>query len=61
MIEGDSFSLTGPDSLYATPPDVPEERALDRIKAEVEKATVVRMAAAFAIAVKHYLRGEEGM
>ena len=53
--------MTGPDSLYATPPDDPEERALDRIKAEVEKATVVRMAAAFAIAVKHYLRGEEGM
>jgi len=61
MIGEDSSSPTGPDSLHTTPPDDPEERALDRIKAEVEKATVVRMAAAFAIAVKHYLRGEEGM
>jgi putative membrane protein len=47
--------------LSATPPEDPEERAFDRVKAEVEKATIVRMAAAFAIAVKHYLRGEEGM
>jgi len=47
--------------LSATPSEDPEERALDRLKAEVEKATIVRMAAAFAIAVKHYLRGEEGM
>jgi len=47
----------GPDSLSATPSDDPEERALDRTKAEIEKATVVRMALAFAVAVKHYLRG----
>jgi hypothetical protein len=52
---------TGPDSLTATPPEDPEERKVDRLKAELEKATIVRMAAAFATAVKHYLRGEEGM
>jgi hypothetical protein len=51
----------GPGSLSATSSDDPEERALDRTKAEIEKATVVRMALAFAVAVKHYLRGEEGM
>jgi putative membrane protein len=27
----------------------------------IEKSTMVRMALAFAVAVKHYLRGEEGM
>ena len=34
----------GPDSLSVTPPDAGEERELDRCKAEIEKATVVRMA-----------------
>lgn len=52
---------SGPDSMSATPPENADERAVDRTKAEIEKATVVRMALAFAIAVKHYLRGEEGM
>lgn len=51
----------GPDSLSATPPVETEERELDRTKAEIEKATIVRMALAFSVAVKHYLRGEEGM
>lgn len=53
--------VAGPDSLSLNPPEDPSERELDRTKAEIEKATVVRMALAFAIAVKHYLRGEEGM
>ncbi|WVQ94903.1 hypothetical protein IAU59_001989 [Kwoniella sp. CBS 9459] len=50
-----------PDSLRAAPPDDPEIRAIDHTRAVIEKATVVRMGLAFAVAVKHYLRGEEGI
>lgn len=50
-----------PDTLSAQPPTDPEERALDMAKAIVEKKTVIQLALAFAVAVKHYLRGEEGM
>lgn len=38
-----------------------EAKALDECRAILEKKTVVEMALAFAVAVKHYLRGEEGM
>jgi hypothetical protein len=61
LLSSNHLLITGPDSLTATPPEDSEERKVDRLKAEIEKATVVRMAAAFATAVKHYLRGEEGM
>ncbi|KAK8853395.1 hypothetical protein IAR55_004101 [Kwoniella newhampshirensis] len=50
-----------PDSLLATPPEDPEARAQDTTRAVLEKATLVRMGLAFAVAVKHYLRGEEGI
>ena len=38
-----------------------DEKALDECRAMLEKKTMVHMALAFAISVKHYLRGEEGM
>jgi len=38
-----------------------DEKALDECRAILEKKTMVQMALAFAVAVKHYLRGEEGM
>ncbi|RSH91483.1 hypothetical protein EHS25_009782 [Saitozyma podzolica] len=50
-----------PDSLLATPPTDPEAKARDETRAIIEKSTMVRMALAFAVAVKHYLRGEEGI
>ncbi|WWD19825.1 hypothetical protein CI109_104291 [Kwoniella shandongensis] len=50
-----------PDSLTATPPEDPEAKALDTTRGVLEKATLVRMGLAFAVAVKHYLRGEEGI
>ncbi|WVF67305.1 hypothetical protein IAT40_002056 [Kwoniella sp. CBS 6097] len=50
-----------PDSLRATPPEEPDVRATEHTRAVIEKATVVRMGLAFAVAVKHYLRGEEGI
>ena len=50
-----------PDSASVTPPGDPEARAKDQARCEIEKATLVRMALAFAVAVKHYLRGEESM
>lgn len=52
---------SGPDSLIAVPIEEQEARALDETRAVIEKGTVVQMALAYAVAVKHYLRGEEGM
>jgi hypothetical protein len=37
------------------------DQALDETRAVIEKATMVRMCLAYSVAVKHYLRGEEGM
>ncbi|OCF43712.1 hypothetical protein I317_02465 [Kwoniella heveanensis CBS 569] len=50
-----------PDALRPAPPEDPEIRAVEHTRAVIEKATVVRMGLAFAVAVKHYLRGEEGI
>ncbi|WWC91921.1 uncharacterized protein L201_006873 [Kwoniella dendrophila CBS 6074] len=50
-----------PDAIQATPPKDEEQRAIEETKAVIEKATLVRMGLAFAVAVKHYLRGEEGI
>ena len=47
--------------MTATPPQDAGSKSLDETRAVLEKATVVKMALAFAVAVKHYLRGEEGM
>jgi hypothetical protein len=55
---------TSLDPLYVLDPSqMPKARADSRgpDSLSIEKATVVRMALAFAVAVKHYLRGEEGM
>ena len=38
-----------------------EDKRLDESRAMLEKKTMVQMALAFSVAVKHYLRGEEGM
>jgi predicted membrane chloride channel (bestrophin family) len=38
-----------------------DKKALDECRAIIEKKTMVQMSLAFAVAVKHYLRGEEGM
>jgi len=53
----------GPDTLTAEPFEEENEdsKALDECRAMLEKKTMVNMALAFAVAVKHYLRGEEGM
>ena len=51
----------GPDSLSATPIENEQARALDETRAVIEKGTIVQLALAYAVAVKHYLRGEEGM
>ena len=37
------------------------EAQLEETRAVLEKTTMVQMALAFAVAVKHYLRREEGM
>ncbi|WWC64809.1 uncharacterized protein I303_107423 [Kwoniella dejecticola CBS 10117] len=50
-----------PDAIRAAPPDDPQEGAHEETRAVIEKATLVRMGLAFAVAVKHYLRGEEGI
>ncbi|WWC72218.1 uncharacterized protein I206_106180 [Kwoniella pini CBS 10737] len=50
-----------PDAIRASPPDDQQQRAHEETRAVIEKATVVRMGLAFAVAVKHYLRGEEGI
>ncbi|WRT70022.1 uncharacterized protein IL334_007015 [Kwoniella shivajii] len=50
-----------PDALRAVPPEEHGVRAAEETRAVIEKATVVRMGLAFAVAVKHYLRGEEGI
>jgi hypothetical protein len=47
--------------MSAEPPTDPQERARDIARATLEKKTVVQLALAYAVAVKHYLRGEEGM
>ena len=38
-----------------------DQKALDECRAILVKKTMVQMALGFAVAVKHYLRGEEGM
>ncbi|WOO83045.1 UPF0187 protein [Vanrija pseudolonga] len=55
------FHSQGPDSCVPVPPEDPDERAKDEAKAVLEKKTSVRMALGFAVAMKHYLRGEEGV
>ncbi|KAL1409197.1 hypothetical protein Q8F55_006027 [Vanrija albida] len=50
-----------PDRCVPDPPADPDERAKDEAKAVLEKKTAVRLALGFAVAVKHYLRGEEGV
>ncbi|EMD36566.1 hypothetical protein CERSUDRAFT_95853 [Gelatoporia subvermispora B] len=49
-----------PESLPATPGDkaTPEER---KARVIIEKKTVINLIEAFAVAVKHYLRGEDGV
>ena len=63
-IPGRGISLTpGPDTMVADPFEDGQEdqKALDECRAILEKKTMVQMALGFAVAVKHYLRGEEGM
>ncbi|EIW72158.1 hypothetical protein TREMEDRAFT_24583 [Tremella mesenterica DSM 1558] len=50
-----------PDTSTPTPSTDPDVRAKDQVRSEIEKATIVQMALAFAVSVKHYLRGEEGI
>lgn len=60
----DSFELiqsVGPDSLVVAVPEGTEPNPHDESQAILEKYTMVQMSLAFAVAVKHYLRGEEGM
>lgn len=47
--------------MVVEPPDDTEAKDLDQTRAILEKSTMVKMALAFSVAVKHYLRGEEGM
>ncbi|KAL7424403.1 hypothetical protein Q5752_000085 [Cryptotrichosporon argae] len=49
-----------PNTVLPAVPDDPAEKARDEARGLIEKRTVVRMAEAFAAALKHYLRGEEG-
>lgn len=55
--------MEGPDSMTTevSGEDKEAERALNESRALLEKKTMVQMALAFAVSVKHYLRGEEGM
>lgn len=51
-----------PDSLRPPPESgEPSLSETDQVRAIVEKRTIVQMGLAFAVAVKHYLRGEEGI
>lgn len=50
-----------PDSLETEPLTDPQARARDEARAIIEKKTIVQLALAFAVSVKHYLRGEEGI
>lgn len=53
---------TGPDSMTnAIGVGDKEEQALVECQAILEKKTMAQMSLGFAVAVKHYLRGEEGM
>ena len=52
---------SGPDSQHSHEIVDPAEAALDGSRAVIEKKTLVDMGLAFAVAMKHYLRGEEGM
>jgi hypothetical protein len=60
---GDSSLTAGPDTMSSEPFEdgQEDEKALNECRAILEKKTMVQMALAFAVAVKHYLRGEEGM
>ncbi|EKD04775.1 hypothetical protein A1Q2_01005 [Trichosporon asahii var. asahii CBS 8904] len=50
-----------PDSMSGNPPSDPQAKAQDEARAVIEKKTIVQLALAFAVSVKHYLRGEEGI
>lgn len=50
-----------PDSMFCDPPSDPQAKAQDEARAVIEKKTIVQLALAFAVSVKHYLRGEEGI
>lgn len=60
-LEVATWLTQGPETMVLEPPTDPNEVARDKVRTMVEKKTMVQMATAFAIAVKHYLRGEEGM
>jgi hypothetical protein len=63
MTRGGELTIAGPDNMTTDPfaDDQEEAKILDECRAILEKKTMVQMALAFAVAVKHYLRGEEGM
>lgn len=50
-----------PDSVLSEPPSDPQEKAQDEARGVIEKKTIVQLALAFAVSVKHYLRGEQGI
>lgn len=57
------FMFRQPDLPPPTPEDEKEHRSDDerRSRSLVEKRTVINLIEAFSVAVKHYLRGEEGI
>lgn len=51
----------GPDTVLSEPATDPQEKARDFARGVIEKKTMVQLALGFAVAVKHYLRYEEGI
>lgn len=49
-----------PDSLCEKPPTDPEARERDAVMGVIEKKNMINVCEAFSIALKHYLRGEDG-
>lgn len=44
-----------------TPSEDPVEQTRDSVRAVVEKRSMINLALAFSVSLKHYLRGEEGV
>lgn len=57
----DLLTRTGPDYTSVEVEAQAKTQEADEVKCIIEKATMVQLGLAFAVAVKHYLRGEEGM
>ncbi|KAF7980067.1 hypothetical protein HWV62_39852 [Athelia sp. TMB] len=48
-------------SMYQTTPDGPADAEENRLRVLIEKKTVINLLEAYSIAIKHYLRGEDGI